>query len=311
MANDRMKEKLAEKRDSLAEQENDAQKAPTETIATYLERQKPAILDALPRGVDVDRFTRITLTVVRTNPRLLECNPMSLLAAVMQSAQLGLEPGSGLGEAYIIPYGGEAQFQIGYRGTVKLARNSGDIATIYAEAVYLGDLLSVEMGTEPRIVHRPEFDADGRGTFDAMTHVYAVAKLSNGETQFAIMTKAEIEAHRDRYSKGKSSKDSPWKDQLGAVEMAKKTAVIRLSKMLPLSAEASRAFAIDGTVRRELSRDMSLVPDVDTPTVSASAIGAEQVGDTTTEREGVIDVEPDTDDLQMSETEHTWGGESQ
>jgi len=274
MGNDQMKEKLAEKQNALAAQEHATAKEPTETIATYLQRQRPAILAALPRNVDVDRFARIVLTSVRTNPRLLTCNPMTLLAAVMQSAQLGLEPGSTLQEAYLIPYGSDVQFQIGYRGTVKLARNSGSIATIYAEAVYDGDTFQVDLGTEPKITHRPDLLADGRGTFDAMTSVYAVAKLANGECQFAVMTKAEIEQHRDRYSKGKNTKDSPWKDPLGAVEMAKKTVVLRLSKMLPLTAETARAFAADGTVRHELSRDMSMIPDADAEKVSPEALGA-------------------------------------
>lgn len=298
MASDQMKEKLAAKADALAEQEAAIVKQPSETIAAYLERQRPAIMAALPRNVDVDRFARIVLTSVRTTPKLLTCNPMSLLAAVMQSAQLGLEPGAGLGEAYIIPYAGEAQFQMGYRGAVKLARNSGDIAAVYAEAVYEGDMFAVEMGTDPRITHRPDLLVEGRGTFDAMTTVYAVAKLSSGETQFAVMTKAEIEQHRDRYSKGKAAKDSPWRDPLGAVEMAKKTVVIRLSKMLPLSSEASRAFSVDGTVRHELSPDMSMVPDHETAPVEASALG--------------IDEAIDVDETPLSEMpEQPWPGESE
>ena len=233
------KEKFA-KEQGLAKQEADAQKAPTETIATYIDRQKPAILAALPRNVDVDRFTRIVLTTVRTTPRLLECNPMSILAAVMQSAQLGLEPGSGLGEAYIVPYNHEATFQIGYRGVTKLAHNSGDVSNIWAEAVYDGDRFEVQMGTDPRIVHLPVLDGEGRGSFKAMTAAYAVARMKDGTTQFAVMTKKEIEAHRDHYAKGKDTAASPWKDDLGAVEMAKTTVAIRLGKRLPRSADATR-----------------------------------------------------------------------
>jgi recombination protein RecT len=258
------------------------------TIAQYLEAQKPAILAALPRNVDVDRFTRIVLTTVRKNPKLLQCDPLSILAATMQSAQLGLEPGSGLGEAYIIPYKREATFQMGYRGVIKLARNSGDLSAIWAEAVYAGDVFRVVMGTEPRIIHEPDFTVE-RGTYEAMTHVYAVAKLSSGETQYAVMTKAEIEAHKTRYSRGASSSDSPWKDPLGAVEMAKKTVVLRLGKMLPLSAEVARAFASDGTVRRELSADMSSLPDVEDEAVEPEAIGAVEVDAVVAETGELVD----------------------
>jgi len=249
------------------------------TIAQYLDAQKPAIMAALPRNIDVDRFTRIVLTTVRKNPELLKCDPMSILAATMQSAQLGLEPGSGLGEAYIIPYKREATFQMGYKGIVKLARNSGDLNAIWAEAVYAGDTFKVVMGTEPKIVHEPDFTNDARGTYEAMTHVYAVAKLSSGDVQYAVMTKAEIEQHKKRYSRGATSSQSPWSDPLGAVEMAKKTVVLRLGKMLPLSAEVARAFAADGTVRKELTADMSTLPDAEDEKVDASAIGAEEIID--------------------------------
>lgn len=257
--------------------------APGMTIAQFLEKQKPAIQAALPRNVDVDRFTRIVLTEVRRSPKLLQCDPISIIAAVMQSAQLGLEPGSGLGEAYIIPYKREATFQMGYKGLVKLALNSGDISSIWAEAVYEGDTFAVRMGSDPSIQHVPNFDAP-RGRYDAMTHVYAVAKLSSGDTQFAVMTKAEIDQHKKRYSRGAESDQSPWSDPLGAVEMAKKTVVLRLCKMLPLSAEAARAFAADGAARRELAVDMTLVPDFEEEVVPAAALGASE--GTTDEPEG-------------------------
>lgn len=265
----------SEARSALVAQEQ-AMSTPGMTIAKYLEMQRPAIMAALPRNIDVDRFSRIVLTEVRRNPTLLSCDPMSILAATMQSAQLGLEPGSGLGEAYIIPYKREATFQIGYKGVTKLARNSGDVIAIWSEAVYSGDTFRVIMGTSPSIVHEPDFDAE-RGTYTAMTHVYAVAELANGGKQFAVMTKAEIEAHKKRYSRGWEK--GPWSDPLAAVEMAKKTVVLRLAKMLPLSAETARAFASDGTVRRELSVDMTTLPDAEEEKVPAAAIGAEVLDD--------------------------------
>jgi recombination protein RecT len=260
-------------KNALATQEATAGSSGTMTIAKYLEAQKPAIMAALPRNIDVDRFTRIVLTAVRTNPDLLGCDPMSILAATMQSAQLGLEPGSGLGEAYIIPYKREATFQMGYKGLVKLARNSGDVTSIWSEAVYEGDLFRVVMGSDPKIEHIPDLNV-ARGSFENVEAVYAVARLATGDIQFAVMTKAEIEQHRNRYSRGASSSKSPWSDPLGAVEMAKKTVVLRLCKMLPLSAEVSRAIASDGTIRRELSADMSALPDIEDEKVPAAALGA-------------------------------------
>jgi len=272
---DERKTAAAVAKNALATQEATAEQSKGVTLAQYLDKQKPAITSALPRNIDVDRFTRICMTVVRTNPRLLKCDPMSILAAVMQSAQLGLEPGSGLGEAYIIAYGNQAQFQMGYRGVAKLAHNSGDVTTIEARAVYDGDQFKVYLGTDPRIEHIP--DATSRD-FDSLTAVYAVATMHDGSKQFDYMTKEEIEAHRDHYSKAKGS-DTPWGDKLSAVEMAKKTVVIRLAKMLPLSAEVSRAFASDGVVRHELSADMTMVPDAESESVEPSALGIVEVDD--------------------------------
>lgn len=268
------------------------------TIGQYIEKQKPAILSALPRNVDVDRFTRIVLTTIRLNPTLASCNPMSVLAAVMQSAQLGLEPGSGLGEAYIIPYKGEATFQMGYRGLTKLAHNSGDVSMVEARAVFEGDTFDVQLGTDPFIKHVPAKTADR--TWPELTHVYAVWTMKDGTKLFDWMTREEVEKHRDRYSKGLKRRDgrpsdSPWNDELGAVEMAKKTIVIRSAKMVPLSAETARAFASDGVVRHELTAEMALVPDHTAEQVEASALG---VADT-----DVIDVEPE------EAVEQPWPGE--
>lgn len=257
---------------ALAKQEETAGSPKSMTIAKYIEAQKPAIQAALPRNVDVDRFTRIVLTTIRLNPDLLRCDPMSILAATMQSAQLGLEPGSGLGEAYIIPYKTEATFQLGYKGLVKLATNSGDISAIWAEAVYEGDGFEVLMGTHPEIRHIPNYNVP-RGSYEDMTHVYAVAQLRSGATQFAVMTKEEIEAHKKRYSRGASSSKSPWNDPLGSVEMAKKTVVIRVAKMLPLSAEIQHAILSDGAVRHEITTHMSLLPDAEEEVVEPSALG--------------------------------------
>lgn len=271
------------------------------TLADYIQKQRPAIEAALPRNVDVDRFSRIVLTTIRTNPQLARCEPMSVLAAVMQAAQLGLEPGSGLGEAYIIPYKAEATFQIGYRGVAKLAHNSGDVSMVEARAVFTGDSFEVQLGTDPFIKHVPAMSGTER-TFDNLTHVYCVWTMKDGTKLFDWMPKDEVEKHRDRYSKGLkkrdgSPSDSPWNDNLGAVEMAKKTVVIRSGKMVPLSAEVSRAFAADGAVRHELSADMSLVPDKEREPVEASALGVDDV----------IEVQAEVIDQQEPETAPFFG----
>src|SRR5690606_29938873 len=108
---------------------------PEDQIRQYLEKMKPQLAMALPKHITPDRMARIALTTIRTNPKLLECSVPSLLGAVMQAAQLGLEPGI-LGHCYIVPYGREATFIIGYRGMIDLARRSGNIKSTRARCVY-------------------------------------------------------------------------------------------------------------------------------------------------------------------------------
>src|SRR5689334_6268402 len=89
-----------------------------------LEQWKPEIARALPKHLNADRMTRIALTSFRRTPKLGECNPLSVFAAVIQAAQLGLEPDT-LGRSYLIPYGKECQFVPGWKGLVDLMNRSG------------------------------------------------------------------------------------------------------------------------------------------------------------------------------------------
>ena len=134
--------------------------SPAQTIAAYLKKMGPEIEKALPKHMDADRMARIALTTIRTNPQLLECTVPSLMGAVMQAAQLGLEPGL-IGHCYFVPFWNnkkkqrEVQFIIGYKGMIDLARRSGHIESIYAHCVYENDEFEYELGLHPKLVHKP------------------------------------------------------------------------------------------------------------------------------------------------------------
>jgi len=102
-----------------------------QTIRDLLAKSKGQIAAALPRHLTPDRMLRIAMTSIQSNYRLMECDPKSLVAAVMEASQLGLEPDGVLGRAYLIPYKVKgqykAQLQIGYRGFLDLARRSGQV----------------------------------------------------------------------------------------------------------------------------------------------------------------------------------------
>jgi len=99
---------------------------------------------ALPKHFDAGRFVRVAVTTLRRNEKLLRCDQDSLLACLMLSAQLGLEPGGPLGHAYLVPYGSELTFIVGYRGYIELARRTGDVV-----AVSMGRHHSVQGSAEP------------------------------------------------------------------------------------------------------------------------------------------------------------------
>ncbi|PRS02343.1 recombinase RecT [Bacillus atrophaeus] len=223
---------------------------PAQTISAYLEKMGPEIQKALPDHVKPDRLARIALTTIRTNPALLECTVPSLLGAVMQSAQLGLEPGL-IGHCYFVPFWNnkekrrDVQFIIGYKGMIDLARRSGHIESIYAHAVYEADEFDYELGLHPKLVHKPATGQRGE-----ITHVYAVAHFKDGGYQFEVFSKEDIEKTRQR---SKSKDNGPWKTDYE--EMAKKTVIRRMWKYLPISIEIQNQVAQDETVRKDITSE--------------------------------------------------------
>lgn len=223
--------------------------ATTSNTGTLLDmiRSKPfqaQMALALPKSMTAERLTRIVLTECRKTPELLKCNPESFYGAVLQCAQLGLEPGSALGHCYLLPFGNgkakdgrpNAQLIIGYRGMIDLARRSGQIQSINAYVVHEADEFEYELGLHPNIVHRPS----PLGNRGPAVFVYAVAVLMGGGVQFEVMSRAEIEAVRKQ---SKAVNAGPWATHWE--EMARKTVVRKLFKYLPVSIEAVRTVEID------------------------------------------------------------------
>lgn len=226
--------------DIAAQQE---QKPPT--LAQLIQQMKPEIAKALPSHMSPERMARIATTVLRQTPQLARCTPESFLGALLTASQLGLEPGP-LGEAYFVPYKNAVTFIPGYRGLVKLARNSGQVIDLWAEIAYENDHFKWTLGLHRDITH--EVAAGERGK---PTHVYAAAQLRDGGTPFVVMTVAQVEAIRSR---SMAKNNGPWVTDWEA--MAKKTAVKQLAKWLPLSSEFSAAVVNDGSVRTDVSTDL-------------------------------------------------------
>ena len=245
---------------AVAKADNSAvstKKAP-QTMKDYVNIMMPEIKKALPNTITPERFSRIVLSAISNNKQLQQCTPNSFLAGMMNAAQLGLEPNTPLGQAYLIPYKNhgtlEAQFQIGYKGLIDLAYRSGQVKTIYAEEVHENDEFEYELGLEPKLVHKPAIKDRGD-----VIYYYAVFKLVNGGEGFTVMSKDDIENHKRRFSKAANAGFSPW--QTNYDEMAKKTVIKKVLKYAPLSTDIMRSIAQDETIKSDLSADMSLVND--------------------------------------------------
>lgn len=178
---------------------------------------------ALPKHLAPERFARIAITALTRTPKLQDCTPASVMKCLLDLSAAGLEPDGR--RAYLIPYGNECTLIISYMGLIELIRRSGDVASVRAETVCEKDEFSWKDG---EVSHKINW-RENRGNVQA---VYAEAIMKSGEKQTAVMTREEVEKIRDRSKAGKSG---PWVTDWA--EMAKKTAVRRLSKMLPLSSE--------------------------------------------------------------------------
>jgi recombination protein RecT len=228
------------------------------TLADYFTKQiAPSLAAALPKHLTPDRMARLCLTAIRTTKDLAAVTPVSFAGEVMKLAQLGLEPNTPLGHAYLIPRKGECTTIIGYAGLIELARRSGLVKNIYAHVVYEGDKFSYSYGLSPTLEHVPV------GESEVITHAYAVAHIEGASPLFEVLSLGRIEARRKRGG-SKSGGFSPWTTDYAA--MARKSAIRALWYALPKSAEMAMATEVDAddrpdiaTIAAQQSATMSIV----------------------------------------------------
>ena len=172
----------------------------------------------------------------------------------MNAAQLGLEPNTPLGQAYLIPFQNkgvlECQFQLGYKGLINLAYRNEQLQTIQAQCVYANDEFEYELGLNSKLIHKPALGERGE-----MVAVYALFKLQNGGYGFEVMSKQDVDSYAQKYSKAINSSFSPWKSAY--TEMAMKTVIKRVLRYAPLKTDFLRAVATDETIKDQFSVDMT------------------------------------------------------
>jgi len=257
-----------------------AKKERFDTLAKWMNSpaMKKQIAAALPKHMNADRLARVALSALQRVPKLMECDMKSFFSCILACAALGLDPDGLLGQAYLVPFGNKCTVIPGYQGLMKLARQSGEIASIDAHPVRHGDTFEYRYGADPYIKHvpaeRPFSVEEGAAKWDTswkpgpITHFYAVAKMRDGSVAFVVMPTWEVDAIRDN-SQGyqaakKYSRESPWDtdyDRMGC-----KTAIRRLCKYLPASVEDNRlhqAVAMDERADRGVDQDIGAFVDID------------------------------------------------
>ena len=202
-----------------------------ESVRCELELMKPRLATALPSPQDADRLLRVVIAVLQTTPALLDCDRASLYGAVMTCAQLGLEPDGVLGQAWLVPSRGKVQLVPGYRGFIALARNSGLVTSINAQAVHRNDHFDYAYGLNERLEHVP-----AGGDRGEITHFYAYARFKDGGHHFDVMSRSEVDAVR-----AGQSENFAWVS--GYAEMGKTTVIRRISEYLPPTVRKAAALA--------------------------------------------------------------------
>lgn len=216
------------------------------TVQALFERQSGQLSKALGGQIDTDRFIRTALTAYSNGSDYFQkADPVSLLGACMQAAQLGLSVDPTLGEGWLIPRKNSKRkcisisFQLGYKGLVKLARRNANFLSVHAELVREGDFFEYDLGSDPKIVHRKQM-----GIVDVPEIVasYAVVRYKQGQAQIHVSPLWEIHESRQR-SESFRNGQGPWIAHFSGMCL-----VTPLRAILKLE-------AIDDVVLRQLGRE--------------------------------------------------------
>lgn len=218
-----------------------------ESITDYLNQPiiKEKINEMFKDPKKTSTFVTSIVTLVSSNNLFLDVDKKTIVTACLQASSLDLPINQNLGFAYIIPYKGNAQFQMGYKGFIQLAQRSGLFETIADSIVFEGQLINEDplMGFE--------FDWKNKKS-DKIIGYVAYFKLLNGFQKSLYMTVDELEKHAKKYSQTYKKGYGNWKDNFDS--MARKTVLkLLLSKYAPLSTEMQKAIIADQAVIKDLN----------------------------------------------------------
>src|SRR5580704_9074423 len=266
-----------------------ADSSPSRVIAdrkAFFEARIPQLTRWIRGGVKAESLVRFALLDLQSNQKLREADPQSVYLALLACAVAGLEPGSLRGEAYLVPFAGKAQFMIGYRGIIKLARRSREVVGLVANVVRENDTFEVDLGTANSVIHRPYLDSD-RGD---IVGAYAIATMQGGHREIEYLDRDSLERIRAVADKrGKSPAWAEWPD-----EMARKSCIRRIAKRLPMGDDFLTAKAIEDAIEDkgtandvlDLETDGAASKVMDAPAVNVELTDADKRAIELAEAEG-------------------------
>ena len=280
--NEKLSRKAEETAVTVGKKEQPVRLTRNMSIADMIRALEPEIKRALPSVITPERFIRMALSAINNTPKLSECTPMSFIAAMMNAAQLGLEPNTPLGQAYLIPYKNhgtlECQFQLGYKGYIQLAIRSGQYRKLNVLPVKAGELVRYDPILEEIEINLIEDEVQREKAPTA--GYYAMFEYINGFRKALYWSREKMEKHAQMYSKGYNAKKGYtfWEKDFDA--MACKTMLRQLiSKWGIMSIEMQEAVEKDMGVI-QANGDVNFI-DAENADIEVEAEAAETEADGT------------------------------
>lgn len=227
---------------------------PRDGIYELCNARKEKLLPFLNNNnIHFEKLARSFAWEININDKLKACSQISMVEAFYKCCEYGLNPAKSLGQAWMIPYNGKIDFQIGYRGWLKLLFNNPLVSNVYSYNVYENDQFDYELGMDPNVKHIP---AKGKQTKEQLIASYGIVKLKNGEAQIRVCWRDEIDESM-AVSRGSHKPDSPWRTNFEAMSL-----VVPIRKMgnnlgLPLRVEDYDE-EITGTTQLENYKDSKI-----------------------------------------------------
>lgn len=169
------------------------------TFSVFMDSEKIKGLIQRSIGKDTQRFTTAIISAVAQNPQLQGCSNLSILSAALVGESLQLSPSPQIGQYYIVPYGGVAQFQIGYKGYIQLAIRSGYYKKLNVLPIKEGELVYFDPIEEEIKLNLIKDDTERENA--KTIGYYAMFQYTNGFRKAIYWSYEKMLAHADRFSK--------------------------------------------------------------------------------------------------------------